>query len=274
MYCKNCKKEFSGTGKFCPICGGQLTKQNLPQPETKPGPVKKKEMPRQPVKTEERASISPQQKKNKHTAAIIIVVLALMLFVASVAVIAVNVLGHEREPEKTEKELLSVTDSAAGTETGEPDAAQKRKETQEEIAGSKTAAAKEPNIGQKATDDTDNTDDMDDTDDTEESLSEDGSELVLELWYLLPESNERILTEEDIEGMSVREINYAKNEIYARHGRRFRAEELQIYFDSQPWYEGTVEPDDFDDKVLSEIEKKNAEFLQAAETALGGYMPQ
>ncbi len=39
--------------------------------------------------------------------------------------------------------------------------------------------------------------------------------------YILPESNSRYLTDADVAGLSLKEINYAKNEIYARHGRKF-----------------------------------------------------
>ena len=37
--------------------------------------------------------------------------------------------------------------------------------------------------------------------------------------YILPESDSKYLTEADIAGLTLKEINYAKNEIYARHGR-------------------------------------------------------
>lgn len=90
--------------------------------------------------------------------------------------------------------------------------------------------------------------------------------------YILPESNTRYLTEKDIEGLSLREINYAKNEIYARHGRKFKSRELQTYFDSKSWYEGKYDPTDFDknysSSVLNTYEKKNAEFLREKEFAI------
>lgn len=90
--------------------------------------------------------------------------------------------------------------------------------------------------------------------------------------YILPESNTRYLTEKDIEGLSLREINYAKNEIYARHGRKFKSQELQTYFNSKSWYEGKYDPTDFDknysSSVLNTYEKKNAEFLSEKEFAI------
>lgn len=96
--------------------------------------------------------------------------------------------------------------------------------------------------------------------------------------YILPDSNKRLLTENDIEGMSAKELNYAKNEIYARHGRMFKSSELQNYFKSKSWYKEVYAADDFDDQgdsILSETERKNIEFLRDAEYALkpGGYQP-
>lgn len=91
--------------------------------------------------------------------------------------------------------------------------------------------------------------------------------------YIIPESNQRLLTSSDISGMSIKELNYARNEIYARHGRRFSSNELQTYFDSKSWYNGTINAADFDANYsgsLSDIEKKNAEFLLAQEKAKGG----
>ena len=90
--------------------------------------------------------------------------------------------------------------------------------------------------------------------------------------YILPESNSRYLTNSDIDGMSLREINYAKNEIYARHGRKFKSEELQTYFDSKSWYTGKYEPSDFDENysssMLNTYEKKNAQFLSDKEFSI------
>jgi hypothetical protein len=95
--------------------------------------------------------------------------------------------------------------------------------------------------------------------------------------YICPDSATKLLTESDISGLSAQELNYAKNEIYARHGRKFSSQELQDYFNSKSWYKGIYDPTDFDQNysgtVLSEIEKKNAELLWNAENkkVSGGY---
>lgn len=87
--------------------------------------------------------------------------------------------------------------------------------------------------------------------------------------YIIADSNSRYLTDSDVSGLSLQELNYAKNEIYARHGRKFDSRELDNYFSSKSWYDGIYESDDFDanysGNVLNDYEKKNTEFLSEKE---------
>lgn len=86
--------------------------------------------------------------------------------------------------------------------------------------------------------------------------------------YLIPNSNQKYLSNSDITQLSLREINYAKNEIYARHGRKFKSPELQRYFGSKSWYNGNIEPDNFDISVFNDYERKNTEFLASVEMSM------
>ena len=84
--------------------------------------------------------------------------------------------------------------------------------------------------------------------------------------YIFPYSAEKYLTEEDLIGLSSEELRRGRNEIVARHGRKFSDEELQAYFDSKPWYYGYIEPEDFNTEyMLNEIEKENMEFIKKHE---------
>lgn len=82
-------------------------------------------------------------------------------------------------------------------------------------------------------------------------------------YYVFPESSSEYLDEAEVRAISSDQtlIRIAINEIYARHGRRFNDQGLQAYFDSMPWYSGTVAPDNFSDKVFNRYEKKNIELL-------------
>ena len=87
--------------------------------------------------------------------------------------------------------------------------------------------------------------------------------------YIIQDSSVRYLTDQDLAGLSTDQLRLARNEIYARHGRKFKDEQLQAYFNSQPWYKGTVEPDSFkDDVLLNDVERKNLELIKAREAAL------
>lgn len=81
-------------------------------------------------------------------------------------------------------------------------------------------------------------------------------------WGMIPDSSSRILNDNDVEGFGDEDFRVAINEIYARHGRLFKDAELQAYFNEQPWYQGSVAPENFNENSLSQIEKDNIKFLQ------------
>jgi hypothetical protein len=68
----------------------------------------------------------------------------------------------------------------------------------------------------------------------------------------------RSITEQMLRGLSLHELRLLRNEIYARHGRTFRAEWLQQYFFSQPWY---TPDENFKDEELSGNDKVNVETI-------------
>ena len=86
--------------------------------------------------------------------------------------------------------------------------------------------------------------------------------------FVFPNSDTEELTMENCVGLTSTECRIARNEIYARHGRMFQDEQLQGYFDSCSWYNGTVEPDDFTDEMLNDIEKYNLELISEYESGL------
>ena len=84
--------------------------------------------------------------------------------------------------------------------------------------------------------------------------------------YIISDSSIRELTDSDLSGLSKSKLRIARNEIYARHHRKFDSADLQIYFDKKSWYSGTIEPSDFDEKnELSQIEKKNIDLIKKYE---------
>lgn len=85
--------------------------------------------------------------------------------------------------------------------------------------------------------------------------------------YIIPDSDSRYLSAEDYQSLSDWELVLARNEIFARHGRRFSNADIQEYFDGCSWYKGTIDPDDFDSSVFNDYELKNIQLLKAASDA-------
>ena len=68
----------------------------------------------------------------------------------------------------------------------------------------------------------------------------------------------KTVPESMLHGLSLHELRLLRNEVYARHGRSFRAEWLQQYFYSQPWY---TPDENFKDEDLSGSDKLNVETI-------------
>lgn len=83
--------------------------------------------------------------------------------------------------------------------------------------------------------------------------------------YILPESSFHLYSQNDLDKLSEKQLNLARNEIYARHGRKFKDEGLQAYFQGKSWYQGTVEPDRFDEAQLNQTELDNIKLLTSLE---------
>ncbi|WP_022755757.1 YARHG domain-containing protein [Butyrivibrio fibrisolvens] len=76
--------------------------------------------------------------------------------------------------------------------------------------------------------------------------------------YIIPYSSDIMLTESDLEGLSAKELTYARNEIYARHGYVFKTSELNDYFNGMSWYL----PNPNFDGTLYGVEEANTIFIK------------
>ena len=86
--------------------------------------------------------------------------------------------------------------------------------------------------------------------------------------YIFPNSSSVLLTDAEVSGISKDQLRIGRNEILARHGRRFNDQALQQYFDSKSWYNGTIRPDEFDanlDSRLNDVERANIEIIKKYE---------
>lgn len=102
-------------------------------------------------------------------------------------------------------------------------------------------------------------------------------ELTLDEWaenyfrvvseYVLEESDIRYIDMMELEGFSAEQCRIARNEIYARHGRIFKAEDLQMHFNSCSWYEPLY--DEVPEDWLNDYEIANVKTIKEYEDAMG-----
>lgn len=109
---------------------------------------------------------------------------------------------------------------------------------------------------------------FEDFDDADEDIEDDDTAIDDDT-YIFPNSDTEYLTKSDLSGMSKSEINLAKNELYARHGRKFKSKELQEYFESKDWYVPKYSPKQWDKKgdnfFFNKYEIKNRDLLKKYE---------
>ena len=80
---------------------------------------------------------------------------------------------------------------------------------------------------------------------------------------------DRVLTQKELEDLSLRDLRIVRNTIYARRGRPFKSPILAAYFASTDWYKAD---DDYSDARLTAIDNKNIKLVRSVEDSLGGPM--
>lgn len=84
---------------------------------------------------------------------------------------------------------------------------------------------------------------------------------------LLPQSNDRSLSNADLAGMTNWRLTLARNEIYARHGRPFSNAHIRGYFNRTGWYSANS---NFREAWLSQLEQRNAAFIRNYQSRVFG----
>ena len=87
--------------------------------------------------------------------------------------------------------------------------------------------------------------------------------------YLLPDSDKKILSVQDLAAFDRDTLNLALNEIFARHGYIFSDAELKAYFTKKSWYHGTVKAKDFDYGVFNSHEAFNIDLITSYQEQMG-----
>lgn len=244
MFCGKCGKELPNTAKFCPVCGtktinGQQPVQPAQPVQPKVQPVQPKVQPvqqqkpvapqAQPQYTVKQPVKKPQQPPKNGNGGNKGVLIGIIIALAVIVLGLVGFIVYQNVVNDNSNKNAQQS-SAVQSSTAKPSST---------VQPSTTVPSSVEPSSSVAPEDRD---------------------------YIIPDSSSRIIDLSEIENLTAEELRLARNEIYARHGRKFQDVELQNYFNSKTWYRGTIEPKDFTDNMLSDIEKANKDKIVEMET--------
>lgn len=102
-------------------------------------------------------------------------------------------------------------------------------------------------------------------------MSQDEIDSYMQEAYIFPDSDKKYLSEDEVRSVEADRLAIGRNEIFARHGYIFSEDTYKQYFESMPWYKGTVPADQFNaDEVFNDFEKKNVELIKKVEDEVNG----
>lgn len=208
-----------------------------------------------------------QEGSGKINRALIIgIIVAACLLVGIIAAIIVIKTGVFNRPYQVESTAANATSSEehdheeAATENNESPAAEPEAAQPEQQPSGDQPEEYDTNISRDTSLEEDQPEEREEEEEPEE---DERSE------YILPDSDHKYLKEKDIEGLNAWETRIARNELYARHGRKFDDEELQEYFNKKDWYEGRIDPSDFKESMLNDYEVYNRDLIVEYEKEQG-----
>ena len=274
MYCAKCGHKNPDDSLFCSACGQRVvgipiqTEHNTTAPVSRPAVPVTKMQPTAPTPRTDANRMPAPRKKKGGGGLIVIIIILIVMIIALIGLVIYFLLDHNGSSsrEKEEGRSYSVSEQLySPLSTGE-EGSSAQNDTQIDTTVEVTEEIESTQIPTESEVKTEST-----TEPAEEETEQISTQPAYESssyysWldedgYFLADSDRRYLTESDLYWMSTEQIQYAINEIYARHGRIFQTEFLQAHFESLPWYYGTTTAEEFSDAVFNVYEKANIDLL-------------
>ena len=258
MYCVKCGKEIPNGSKFCGYCGGAQPQPYAPAVQQPYVPASQQPVRRQPMP--QPPSRPPQRpKKQKGKKGIVISICCVWSVVLILAGVILYLELHRSPSHPASEANLQSEPQESVPETFQPQASSEAETEPSETQPPETEPATEPSTtepSEKQYHFTYNYVDFD----------------VPESGYILPDSSTRLISESELYSLTEHQCCLARNELFARHGRKFTMPEIAEYFNAMDWYQGTVEGAAFDaniDAYLNAVERENLKTIREYEKKMG-----
>lgn len=285
MFCEKCGNKLESGERFCPVCGNPVDEagDSLDNNDVTAGmgygfrqPATEKRVNEYETGTRKKESrkidLDAEWKKEERKEKVTFLILGVIIVLLVIAIVAGIIFLVKSGNEKNDGDRVPQLNEQLKEELDEK---QKRQEVAEEgVQESENADGGEMLTDQAA---------EVETEEAQETVKEVTPVPTQELTptpsptqetsvniadeYIIPDSSTRYLSNADLNPLTEWEIRVARNEIYARHGRMFKSQELTDYFKSKSWYVPSIPPEQFDNSYLNTIEIENLKFITNYEKA-------
>ena len=238
MFCENCGAEIKDDSLFCESCGKPVQRQSA-APESARANTWQTSASVPLQQTAVMDAVPQQNVQTKNNKTLIIIIVVGIVAIATAAVVFF-VKPNIEKWSKIEDSFTSADLQAEGSKKTDDSSSSK---------SSGNSSSNSSSSGKT---------------DSKTSTDSSGSS------YVIKDSSTRRLSESEVSSFSDDQISIAQNEIWARHGRKFKNNWLQTYFNKQSWYTGTIEADNFlNEYTPTEIEDYNSKLLNDILTKRG-----
>lgn len=247
-YCNKCGNKLNDGVKFCTECGTEYLSNSKVQLEEQLS--NSESIPRENLNAynDNGINYTEENRVNKNIIIVCVTIIVITFAILGFVIVTSN---------NTEKNNITSSKDVDDNESEEISTDEKNEDTDKNNVVNETPANED--LEEDVVEETQESNDSD--------LSEIQDENDLYGDYILPYSSETYIYDYELLDLTDEELKIARNEIFARNGRKFKSPELTEYFNSKSWYNGYIEPSEFSESYLNEYEKFNIEEIKAVENS-------
>ena len=277
MKCIECGHELKDGAVFYIRCGAMQVKSNTAANEAS------STTPMRPAVSNAQGAGGRHNNRNfqptprRNPASVAIPIVAVVAVLAAAAALAIFVLNPSSSGQDSDSQSQVAVTTSASTESADSTSASSTSSTSSSASSTSASSASSSKSAASTSSKSSASSSTTNTSNNNGSTTNNSTPTIVEQQptyntatdntYYLSDTSSRYYSRSEVENLSNYDLYYARNEIYARHGRMFNNADLQAYFNSKSWYNPIYTPAQFDSMAtpLSDVEQKNAKLMLEVE---------